>query len=180
MTLNAYAAERRLRIFEELKAGQPPSEGEFDELLLKEGRAKGQPQILRQALTKDGTVDGWRADVALAEDNKQRADFRIVAGGHPLWLEVKTLVDPARQAADMGFLGRGATFTDDLVKLLRAPDGDKAVLLFVLPRPSPADWADLLATYQRRIAPISFEERSDVVDYPDALYVCKLALKEMF
>ena len=145
-----------------------------------EGWFKGELITVLDALAKDGTVDGWRADVALAEDNKQRADFRIVAGGQPLWLEVKTLVDPGRQAADMGFIGRGAGFADDLVKLLRAPDGERGVLLFVLPRPSPAEWAELLATYQRRIAPIGFEEHSNVADYPEALYVCKLGLKEMF
>jgi hypothetical protein len=156
------------------------------ELLARHGRSsaegwfKGEMIAVLDALAKDGTVDGWRADVALAEDNKQRADFRIVASGRPLWLEVKTLVDPAKQAADIGFLGKGASFTDDLVKLLRAPDGDKAVLLFVLPRPSPDHWTELLATYQRRITPITFAEQSNIADYPPPLYVCKLTLKEMF
>lgn len=34
-----------MRIFEELVLGHAPSEGEFDEHLLKEGRSKGQPQM---------------------------------------------------------------------------------------------------------------------------------------
>jgi hypothetical protein len=134
------------------------------ELLARHGRSsaegwfKGEMIAVLDALAKDGTV----------------------ASGRPLWLEVKTLVDPAKQAADIGFLGKGASFTDDLVKLLRAPDGDKAVLLFVLPRPSPDHWTELLATYQRRITPITFAEQSNIADYPPPLYVCKLTLKEMF
>ena len=44
MSLNAFAAERRLAIFEELKKGLEPS-GEFDTALLAEGKAKGAPQM---------------------------------------------------------------------------------------------------------------------------------------
>jgi hypothetical protein len=145
-----------------------------------EGWFKVEMIALLDALAKDGTVDDWRSDYPITEDKKQRCDFRIVVGGKPLWLEVKTLIDPARQAADMGFVGKGAGFADDLVKLMRVPDPDRAVLLFVLPRPSPAQWSDLLATYARRIAPLAFDEQSRIDDYPDALYVCKLGLKELF
>ena len=45
MSLNAYAAERRLRIFEELRAGRAPSEGAYDEALFREAKSKGQPQM---------------------------------------------------------------------------------------------------------------------------------------
>src|SRR4051812_29581297 len=45
MNLNAYVAEKRTQIFENLQNGQRPGEGEFLEELLKEGRAKGQPQM---------------------------------------------------------------------------------------------------------------------------------------
>ena len=45
MTLNAYTAEKRLAIFEDLKAGREPREGQFDAALLAEGRIKGQPQM---------------------------------------------------------------------------------------------------------------------------------------
>jgi hypothetical protein len=45
MSLNAYAAEKRLKLFEELRNGLDPSEGEFDSALLAEGRIKGQPQL---------------------------------------------------------------------------------------------------------------------------------------
>lgn len=45
MTLNQYAAEKRLSIFEELKQGLEPSEGEFDLHTLNEGRVKGLPQV---------------------------------------------------------------------------------------------------------------------------------------
>jgi hypothetical protein len=45
MSLNAYAAERRMRIFEELRAGRTPTEGEFDEAVLREARSKGAPQM---------------------------------------------------------------------------------------------------------------------------------------
>ncbi|MEO6196714.1 MAG: hypothetical protein ABIP58_01255 [Dehalococcoidia bacterium] len=155
-------------------------------LLARHGRAaaegwfKVEMIALLDSLTKDGTIDDWRSDYPITEDKKQRCDFRLVINGKPLWLEVKTLIDPARQAEDVGFMGRGAGFADDLVKLMRAPDPDREVLLFVLPRPAPDQWKDLLATYARRIAPLAFEEMSDVATYPDELYVCKLGLKEMF
>jgi hypothetical protein len=45
MNLNAYVAEKRLKIFEELNKGLAPSEGEFDAARLAEGRVKGDPQM---------------------------------------------------------------------------------------------------------------------------------------
>lgn len=45
MNLNAYSAQKRLAIFEELRTGRSPSEGEFDPSLLKECRAKEPPQL---------------------------------------------------------------------------------------------------------------------------------------
>jgi len=45
MTLNAFAAEKRLKLFDELKRGSNPSEGSFDAAALAEGRMKGAPQI---------------------------------------------------------------------------------------------------------------------------------------
>lgn len=43
MNLNAWVAGLRRRILADLVAGQAPSEGEYDEETLKEGRAKGRP-----------------------------------------------------------------------------------------------------------------------------------------
>lgn len=45
MTLNAYSAAKKMAIFEELKKGFPPSEGEFDEAVLREGKVKGEPLV---------------------------------------------------------------------------------------------------------------------------------------
>jgi len=45
MNLNQFAAETRLRIFEELKAGKTPSIGEYSEATLKEAHSKGRPQL---------------------------------------------------------------------------------------------------------------------------------------
>ena len=45
MTLNAFAASARLEIFEDLKSGQPPRQGEYNADSLKEGRVKGAPQL---------------------------------------------------------------------------------------------------------------------------------------
>jgi hypothetical protein len=144
-----------------------------------EGWFKGELMLLLESLAKDGKINGWRADVPITEDNRQRCDFRIVMGGRPLWLEVKTLVQPG-QVADSGVMTRGGGFADDLVKLMRVREGEKLVLIFIVPRPEPAQWGDLLATYSRRIAPLGFRELSEIGSYPEALYVCKLALKEAF
>lgn len=45
MPLNLYASERKRRIYDELCNGANPSEGDFDEATLREGRSKGKPQI---------------------------------------------------------------------------------------------------------------------------------------
>lgn len=45
MTLTQFSSEVKRRIFSELRQGLPPSEGTFDEALLKEGRTKGEPQM---------------------------------------------------------------------------------------------------------------------------------------
>lgn len=155
------------------------------ELFARHGRAsaegwfKGELMLLLETLVGDRHIDGWRADVPISEDNRQRCDFRIVTGGKALWLEVKTLVQPG-QVADSGVMARGGGFADDLVKLMRVPDGDKGLLLFVAPRPEPAQWVELLASYARRIAPLGFRELSEIGSYPSALYVCKLEVREAF
>ncbi len=45
MTLNAYSAAKKMALFEDLKKGLPPSEGEFDEAVLREGKVKGDPLV---------------------------------------------------------------------------------------------------------------------------------------
>jgi hypothetical protein len=45
MTLNHYAAETRLAIFEDLRTGREPREGTFDAGLLREARTKASPQM---------------------------------------------------------------------------------------------------------------------------------------
>ena len=45
MNLNQYVANIRKRIFEDLLAGRPPSEGDFSEQVLKQARTKGTPQL---------------------------------------------------------------------------------------------------------------------------------------
>ncbi|MFQ3669602.1 MAG: hypothetical protein SNJ61_12050 [Fimbriimonadaceae bacterium] len=45
MTLNQYAAEIRMQIFDSLKKGIDPPVGTFDASVLKEGKTKGEPQI---------------------------------------------------------------------------------------------------------------------------------------
>lgn len=144
-----------------------------------EGWFKGELVLLLEMLVKDGRVESWRGDVAITKDSRQRCDFRIVIGGEALWLEVKTVVQPG-QVGDSGVMQRQASFADDLVKLMRVSDGEKGVLLFVLPRPEPKQWSELIEVYARRIAPLGFRELTEVGSYPEELYVCKLAVKEMF
>lgn len=45
MTLNAYAASKRLAILEDLKQKGLPGEGEYDETALAAGKVKGEPQL---------------------------------------------------------------------------------------------------------------------------------------
>jgi hypothetical protein len=45
MNLNAFAAEKRMALYEDLRKGLPPHEGEYSDALFKEGKVKGQPQM---------------------------------------------------------------------------------------------------------------------------------------
>ena len=45
MTLNQFAAEKRLAVFDDLESGREPREGNYDPILLKEARAKQPPQM---------------------------------------------------------------------------------------------------------------------------------------
>lgn len=45
MSLNSFAAERRLKLLGELKKGVPPSEGSYDAAVLAEAKTKGEPQL---------------------------------------------------------------------------------------------------------------------------------------
>jgi hypothetical protein len=156
-----------------------------------EGWFKGEMMFVLEEAAKGRLMDSWRADVPITEDKRQRCDFRIAADGEALWLEVKTLVQPG-QVADSGVMTKGGGpstaagaalrtgFADDLVKLMRVREGGKFVLLFVVPRPASEKWAELLASYQRRIAPLGFKELTSISEYPEQLYICKLAVKEAF
>lgn len=45
MSLNAYVAERRRFLFDDLRAGRVPSQGNYDETVLREARTKGEVQM---------------------------------------------------------------------------------------------------------------------------------------
>ena len=150
-----------------------------------EGWFKGELAYVFESLRREGAIGEWRANVPLREDGRQRCDFRIVLSGEPLWLEVKAL--PQRSSSggrvDPGFFlqkGGPGDVTEDLVKLMRVPDGESLVLLFAYPRPDPAGWSEIMSAYARRITPISFREESRLDDYPEELYVCKLSLEGGF
>jgi hypothetical protein len=56
VNLNAWVAALRRRILDDLVAGRPPSEGAFDEEILKEGRAKGRPPQMGAVTFEPGLV----------------------------------------------------------------------------------------------------------------------------
>jgi len=161
------------------------------------GWFKAELAYLLDSLLKAGRLRAWRANAPISEDtsatvgtgSRQRCDFRIELA-HPevskdervLWLEVKSISGATQSAplADMGVFSKGGHFTDDIVKLLRVPDGERAVLLFVHPRPDAAQWSELMSAYAGRIAPIGFTEESALADYPPDLYICKLSVSERF
>src|SRR5687768_7919706 len=45
MTLSAFSADKRTKIFEALSSGQPPPEGDFSEMVFKDGKDKSKPQM---------------------------------------------------------------------------------------------------------------------------------------
>jgi len=146
-----------------------------------DGWFKGELAYLFASLVADGALTDWRVNVPIVEGRPQRCDFRLVVDGAPLWLEVKALpqVGGPMGRVDPGFFlqkGGPGDITEDLVKLMRIPGGDAAVLLFAYPRPEAAAWAETMSAYARRIAPISFREETSLADYPPELYVCKLRL----
>lgn len=56
MTLAAYTAEVRQRIFDALLTGNPPPEGAFSEEAFREGKAKGTPQMGTTRFEPDAIV----------------------------------------------------------------------------------------------------------------------------
>ncbi|HET9477580.1 MAG TPA: hypothetical protein VFP63_08845 [Dehalococcoidia bacterium] len=160
-----------------------------------DGWFKGELAYLVATLVDDGTLTDWRINVPIREGRPQRCDFRLLAArpevskDTPLWLEVKALPQggsPSGRVDPGFFLQKGgpgdtstalsAGITEDLVKLMRVPDGDTAVLLFAYPRPEADAWSEIMSAYARRIAPIAFKETTSLADYPPELYVCKLKL----
>jgi len=45
MTLNEWAVGMKTRIFDDLAQGKPPTEGTFDDAVLREAKVKGKPQM---------------------------------------------------------------------------------------------------------------------------------------
>jgi hypothetical protein len=153
------------------------------------GWFKAELAFLLDTLLKAGTLRAWRANASISEEGRHRVDFRVelLDSSMPqreqvVWMEVKAIADPAREGplADSAVFARGSTFTDDIVKLLRVPDGERVVLLFVYPRPEGGQWSELMSSLARRIAPISFTEESDLASFPPELYVCRLSVSEGF
>jgi hypothetical protein len=54
MRLNEWVAERKMAIFESLKRGEAPGEGEFDEKVLREALDKGSPHLGTTRYEPDG------------------------------------------------------------------------------------------------------------------------------
>ena len=152
-----------------------------------DGWFKGELAYLFATLVDDGTLTDWRINVPISEGRPQRCDFRLLAArpevskDTSLWLEVKALPQgggPSGRVDPGFFLQKGGPgdITEDLVKLMRVPDGDTAVLLFAYFRPAATAWSEIMSAYARRIAPIAFKETTSLADYPPELYVCKLKL----
>lgn len=141
--------------------------------------------FLLDSLRSAGKLREWGYDVPLTEDRRQRCDLRVALPDGVLFLEVKTLsAAQAEQQAAIGMTfdrrGDGAGLSGDLVKLMRVSEGTVGVVLFVHPTPKPERWAEMLDAYQRRVTPIVIAEETSVTDYPEALYICKLAVKGGF
>ncbi len=151
-----------------------------------EGWFKGELLYLFSNLASAKAVGDWASEVRIAPESKQRSDFRVRLSDGMLWVEVKTLFHGIQggQPVDLGVYfprsADGVGVTDDLVKLLRIPEGNKELLLFVHPRPDASAWSEIMSAYARRIAPIAFEETTALADYPPELYICKLTLKGGF
>ncbi len=146
-----------------------------------DGWFKGELACLFASLVADGALTDWRANMPITEGRSQRCDFRLVPDRTPLWLEVKALPQgggPSGRVDPGFFLQKGGPgdITEDLVKLMRVPDGEAAVLLFAYPRPAADAWSEIMSAYARRIAPIAFKEETSLSDYPPELYICKLRL----
>lgn len=56
ISLNAFVAEKRSKIFSELQADLPPTEGEYSEEALREAKVKGKPQMGTTRFEPDAVV----------------------------------------------------------------------------------------------------------------------------
>ena len=124
MTLNAFVSEKKKKLFEDLTAGRAPSEGEFSEAILKEGRVKEKPQMGTTRFEPDAVIlefiypDRQGSSVVLSV--KIAPPERILFMPVPSWV-----VESIWQGEIDGsyhFETEAATLLADFAKLLEAED----------------------------------------------------------
>jgi hypothetical protein len=90
ISLNVYAAQKKRALFDDLRAGNPPSEGTFDEAIYKEAKAKGAPTMGATKYAPDAltfefiTQDPQAAAIVLSV--RVEAPERIVFMPVPDWV----------------------------------------------------------------------------------------------
>ena len=150
-----------------------------------DGWFKGELAYLFATLVSDGALTDWRANVPITEGRSQRCDFRLVPDRTPLWLEVKALPQgggPSGRVDPGFFLQKGGPgdITEDLVKLMRVPDGETAVAPLRLPPPRRRRLGRDHVRLRPPHRPHRLQGETALSDYPPELYVCKLSLSGGF
>gem|GEM_PF-366591 len=90
ISLNVYAAQKKRALFDDLRAGNPPSEGSFDEAVWREAKAKGAPTMGATKYSPDSltfefiTQDPQGAAIVLSV--RVEAPERIVFMPVPDWV----------------------------------------------------------------------------------------------
>ena len=147
-----------------------------------EGWFKGELIYLFTSLQGKGELEGWEPEVLVPGLGKKRVDFRVKLDNGFVWLEFKSLYHGQQrgQPIDLGiyFYKDSVGIWDDVQKLASVVEGHSYCVMFIYPRPEADRWQELLTKYRQLIGNYTFQEQSNVSQFPSDLYIAKIEIAQ--
>ncbi|MGH8103776.1 MAG: hypothetical protein ACREJQ_04560 [bacterium] len=146
-----------------------------------EGWFKAEFLCLLQECQMDGRVLSFDREVMIGQGRK-KVDFKVILPvGTTIWMEIKHWLI-GQQKRD--FLRPRFYFGDkssvglfpDVGKLSSIPDGAKFIMVVVTNNPH-GGWAEGVALFNKKFAPICLMPKSDTSEYPEEFFLGVLQVK---
>lgn len=152
-----------------------------------EGWFKAELNHVLTSLSEDKRLSGWAGEVTVS--SRKKCDFVVTLGPRKIYIEIKALYwseqpnnwnwayfDPVPSKPGKPEKGYIA---DDVRKLSAISDGQRFCLLFVYPRPDPADWQQRVNTFRDKmwsLDKIRIRENASIpnIACAELLYIAKL------